>query len=59
MDAVAVLSMANWVMAELVRVLHGLTLDEVQALVDGLAERRVPLVWQGSQPSGCSIPIYR
>jgi len=47
MDAVAVLSMANWVMAELVRVLHGLTVDEVQALVDGLAERRVPLVWQG------------
>jgi hypothetical protein len=47
MDAIAVLSMANWVMAELVRVLHGLTVDEAQVLVDGLAERRVPLVWQG------------
>ncbi|MBZ5594988.1 MAG: hypothetical protein LAP39_22325 [Acidobacteriia bacterium] len=47
MDAVAVLSMANWVMAELVRVFHGVSTDEAQAVVDTLAERRIPLVWQG------------
>jgi hypothetical protein len=47
MDAVAVLSMANWVMAELVRVFHGLSTAEAQSVVDGLAERRIPLVWQG------------
>jgi hypothetical protein len=46
MDAAAVLSMANWVMAELVRVLHGTAIEEAQAVVDGLAERRVPLLWQ-------------
>lgn len=47
MDAVAVLSLSNWIMAELVRVLHGLTLQEAQQIVDALAERRVPLVWVG------------
>lgn len=47
MDAVAVLSMANWVMAELVRVLHRVSIHDAQALVNTLAERRTPLVWQG------------
>lgn len=47
MDAVAVLSISNWIMGELIRVLHGLSLDEAQRLVDAIAERRVPLVWQG------------
>jgi hypothetical protein len=45
MDATAVLSMANWVMAELVRVFHGLTVGEAQAVVDALVERRIPVVW--------------
>jgi hypothetical protein len=48
MDAVAVLSMANWAMAELVRVFHAVSVAEAQGLVDSLAERRVPLVWEGS-----------
>lgn len=47
MDANAVLGMASWVMAELVRVLHNLNTDDAQQLVDTLAERRVPLVWTG------------
>ena len=47
MDAVAVLSMANWVMAELIRVIHGVSIVDAQALVDAIAERRVPLVWEG------------
>jgi hypothetical protein len=46
MDANVVLSMCNWVMAELVRVLHAVTIEEAQAIVDSLAERRIPLVWQ-------------
>lgn len=47
MDAVAVLSIANWVMAELVRVFHSLSAPEAQRLVNDLAERRVSLVWHG------------
>jgi len=46
MDATAVVSMCNWIMAELVRVLHALDIHEAQALVDVLAERQVPLIWQ-------------
>jgi hypothetical protein len=45
MDSVAVLSIANWVMAELVRVFHKLTVHEAQKVVDLIAEMRVPLVW--------------
>lgn len=46
MDATAVLSMTSWIMAELVRVVHKLRIDEAQNVVDSLTERRVPLVWQ-------------
>jgi hypothetical protein len=38
--------MANWVMAELVRVFHAVPIAEAQALVESLAERRIPLVRQ-------------
>jgi hypothetical protein len=47
MDSVAVLTTANWIMAELVRVLHQLpSMEDAQAVVDALAERRLPLIWQ-------------
>ena len=46
-DCVAVLAVANWIMGELVRVLHQLpSMQEAQAVVDALAERRTPIVWQ-------------
>lgn len=45
-DAVAVYQMASWVMAELVRIFHDISLDEAQQTVDGLVERKHPLVWQ-------------
>lgn len=46
MDATAVLSMSNWIMAELVRVFHQLPTSEAQAVVDQLVERRIPIVGQ-------------
>jgi hypothetical protein len=45
MDSMMVLSMANWIMAELVRVFHGLSITQAQQVVDALAEMRIPLVW--------------
>ncbi len=45
MDATAVLGMANWVLAELVRVLHGVSTEIAQQAVDAIAERRIPLIW--------------
>lgn len=46
MDSSAVLGMASWIMAELIRVFHNVTTAEAQASVDALAERRLPLVWK-------------
>jgi hypothetical protein len=45
MDANAVLSLASWVMAELVRVFHGLNIAEAQRAVDAIAERKTSLIW--------------
>jgi hypothetical protein len=47
MDSVFVLTSSNWVMAELVRVFHNVRVDEAQAIVDKLVERRMPLIWEG------------
>lgn len=45
-DAEAVMSLASWIMAELVRVFHNVSLPDAQAAVDALVERRHPLVWE-------------
>ena len=45
MDAVCVLQMAKWIMAELVRVLHDVSTEGATAIVDGLADRETPLIW--------------
>jgi hypothetical protein len=45
MDAVCVLHMAKWVMAEMVRIFHGVTLAEATALVEALSDREVALIW--------------
>jgi hypothetical protein len=47
MDSVAVLSMCNWIMGELVRVFHKVTTKDAQNLVDALAEARLPVIWTG------------
>ena len=46
MDATAVVYISKWILAELVRLLHGLTTDEATELVDALVEREVALVWK-------------
>jgi hypothetical protein len=45
MDATAVLYLAKWLVAELVRLLHTLSTDEATAIVDSLIEREVAWVW--------------
>jgi len=48
MDATVVVGMCNWIMAELVRIFHAITTQEAQSLVDMLAEREVPMIWQNN-----------
>lgn len=45
MDATVVLYNAKWLMAELVRLLHTLSVDDATSIVDGLIEREVSWVW--------------
>ena len=45
MDATVVLYTAKWLVAELVRLLHTLPIDEATAIVDGLIAREVAWVW--------------
>lgn len=45
MDAVCVLQMSKWLIAELIRILHKQDVDEAAALVDALVEREMPIVW--------------
>jgi hypothetical protein len=46
MDALCVLQMAKWIVAEFVRVLHQIPVDEAADLVEALVEREVPQIWR-------------
>lgn len=46
MDAKAVVGTANWIVAELVRIFHHVSIDEAQNLVEALVEKRIPVVWE-------------
>jgi hypothetical protein len=46
MDAVAVMAMAKWLVAELVRMFHDVDTDQASAIVDALVERELPLIWE-------------
>lgn len=46
MDAELVLHCAQWVMAEFVRIFHGLSISDATATVDALVERIVPTIWE-------------
>lgn len=45
MDATAVVSMSSWIMGELIRVFHKVSVQEAQEIVDSIIERRIPLIW--------------
>lgn len=45
MDCSFVLSATSWVMAELIRVLHNVSLEEAQRVISNLSERKNPAVW--------------
>jgi len=45
MDAICVLHLAKWVVAEFVRIFHGVTLPEAAQLVEALSEREISLIW--------------
>jgi len=44
-DAATCVRTADWCLSELIRVVHAVSLEEAQALLDAIAEREVPYVW--------------
>jgi len=48
MDSSLVLSTTSWVVSELIRVLHSITLDEAQQIVSRLSSHKSPAVWVSS-----------
>lgn len=46
MDASVVLSMSQWMLAELVRIFHAVSTQEATSIVDALVERTTPLLWK-------------
>jgi hypothetical protein len=46
MDAVCVLQMSKWVVAELVRILHAVDTETATQIVDALVDRETPLIWE-------------
>ena len=47
MDATFVVNNCSWVLGELVRVYHNVSVGEAQSIVDGITRRRIPLIWEG------------
>ena len=45
-DAAVLSGVADWVVCELIRIYHGLSLEEAQDLVDGISIRRLPVIWE-------------
>lgn len=45
-DLAVIARVADWTLAELVRVYHGLSLEEAQDLVEAIAVRRLPDIWE-------------
>lgn len=46
LDATSVYAMASWVLAEVIRVFHGVSTKGAQETVDALVERKHPLIWE-------------
>lgn len=46
LDATVVYNMASWILAELIRIFHGLSTKEAQEVVDILIERKIPIIWE-------------
>lgn len=45
-DIVTMARIADWIVCELIRINHGLSLEEAQDIVDGISVRQIPAVWE-------------
>jgi hypothetical protein len=45
-DAQTIVGVADWIVCELVRIFHSLSLEEAQSIVDTLSTRNIPEIWE-------------
>jgi len=45
-DLATMVRTADWIVCELIRAFHGMSLEDAQDVVDGLAQREIPDVWE-------------
>ncbi len=45
-DIAAMTKTADWIVCELIRINHGLSLEEAQDIVDGISVRQLPTIWE-------------
>jgi len=45
-DVATIVRTCDWVICELIRIFHGLSLEQAQVLVDTLATRNIPDIWE-------------
>lgn len=56
MDSTTVVCVATWILAELVRVFHGVSVAEAQKFVDSLVQYPVPWIWESVGKRRVLIP---
>ncbi len=45
-DAETIVRVCDWIICELIRIYHNLPLEEAQFLVDSIAEKKIPDIWE-------------
>lgn len=45
-DTATIVRVCDWILCELIRIHHGLSLEEAQAMVDALSSRSIPEIWE-------------
>jgi hypothetical protein len=45
-DSTVITKVADWILCELIRIHHGMSLEEAQDLVDSISVREVPAIWE-------------
>ena len=45
-DVATMTKTADWIVCELIRIYHGLSLEEAQDIVDGISIRQLPTIWE-------------
>lgn len=59
MDCTAVVTIASWILAEMIRVLHNSTTEEAQNLVNSMVEQRIPIVWKSGNTRRILYPSIK